>query len=299
MSEPVGTVVASMQDSCEDDGPTGPDRFSPYEDIAEQLEDNCPCFADEDHEEVVSIAKSLIHMLSLATCWTVEACGTLLYEPRQEQIELGCFDFKCCEPIYRFRPYFQANVEDVQVTILRQVGLKTEEYQLTDDQFAVTNIHGFTEILVDIRDWAVRCGCENPCELLVIRFDYMAGYETLPDCLFPDICEVVKVISASLSGCGSIEECCQITQPQLGSRLKSKRVGELSWAWDKDTDSAEYVFNQLVITNRFKALGLISLCGTSPDLPQVWAVHADKVTNRRIKHKERVRFCMDEDCDED
>lgn len=298
MSESVDqfeTVVAQPSYAAKS---TDSESTSALDNVVAQIEQNCACFADVDHDEVLTITKSFIRMLSSATCWSIEPCGSILLEPRREQIELGCFDFKCCDPIYRFRPYFQANVDQVQVKVLRQVGLTTEEYPLDDQLFATTDIHGFTEILVDIKAWARRCGCQNPCELLVLRFDYMAGYPELPECLFPDVCEVIKAVSASLSGCGSVAECCEMTQPQVGSRLKSKRVGELSWAWDKDTDSASYLFNQLIVANRFKSLGLVSLCGTDPDHPDVWAVHANNVTNRRVEHSTRTRFCVEEDCDE-
>lgn len=274
--------------------------------VAHQIRSECPCFADLDdlpEEErdkaLVPITRSLIRMLSLATCWTIETCGSLLFEPREERVELGCYNFSCCEPIYRFRPYFQANITDVVIEVLVENGLSTENIQLTEDQFKVTDIHGYTEILINMRDFGARCACANECEMIVLKISYMAGYELLPDCLFPDLCEVLRIISASITGCGSLAECCTMTQPALDSRLKSKRVGELSWSWEKDTDSTEYVFRQLIMTNRLKSLAMLSLCGTNRKTPSIWAVYANEVTKRRETSAKRRRYCIEDDCIDD
>lgn len=246
------------------------------EDVATQIKTHCPCFQDTEDSELLVIAKELINLLSSSACWSQNLCETLLTSLRTERIELRCRDCgSCCQQIERFRPYYQygINPDSLVVTILTENGLSLTKEILDTTEYAVSDINGYTEFLVDVGEYAPRCGCE-PCGKTYIEFTYEAGFEELPDCLFPEVCDLIKTITASKLGCGSLSDCCEMTQAELGYHLKSKKIGELSWTWGKDTDSIEYLYMQLVAANRFKTLGMISLCGTGTDdyRDSIWAV---------------------------
>lgn len=219
------------------------------------------------------MATELIKLLSLSTCWTREVCETMLNSRRTEIIEMPCFKCGCCGQIEHFRPYYQVNVDNVDVYIVEQEGIITTKTKLDAMDYSVTTIKGYTEILVDLSKYATNCSCKS-CVTRYLRFEYDAGYETLPDCILSDACELLKTITASKLGCGGLDDCCSMSQPELGYVLKSKKMGDLSWTWTQDTTSIEYLYSQLVASNKLKNLGMLSLCGTDDDEESIWAVSA-------------------------
>lgn len=247
------------------------------EEVVDQLKTNCLCFKEQETASLNVLARQLVDNISLSTCWTRNACETLLTSLRTERIEVPCVNVNdCCGNIQRFRPYYQANINEstLSVSLIVQSGLKTTITDLDKGHFSLTSVKGFSEILYTLDEYMDKCNC-NSCDSFYLEFQYEAGYDKLPDCLLPELCEIAKTITASSLGCGDITECCELPQKELGYVLKSKRMGELSWSWDKDKDSIQYLYNQLVTANRFKALAMISLCGTSTDdySSRLWAVN--------------------------
>lgn len=234
-------------------------------DVAKQIQKHCECFKDRSENELIIMTKELIRLLSLSTCWSTEACETLLKGTRVERVDMPDITCNCCGNYFKFKPYFNANISDVKVTSVVREGLKTTEIELEQgEDFEFTMIEGYPEIIVDVSKYAKMRGCIS-CDKRYLKFEYQAGYDELPDCLFPEVCELLTILTANRLGCGSLDECCAMTQADVGYKLKSKKIGELSWTWTKDIDSLEYAYNQLVVSNRFKALSLISLCGLKQD----------------------------------
>lgn len=242
-------------------------------DVALQLKERCQCLQNCELSEVESVANELIRMLSLSACWTRDVCETLLTSQRTELIPMPCRKCGCCGNIERFTPYYSANVDDVEVYVITQRGLVTERVRVDHFDVAVTEVFGYPEILVDLSNYAKSCSCRT-CDNMTLEFVYTAGYDSLPECLFPEVCELVKTITASKSGCGGLDECCAMSQPEVGYVLKTKKVGELSWSWTQDQTSIDYIYNQLYISGKLKSLGMISLCGTESDeySSLLWAV---------------------------
>lgn len=245
-------------------------------DVALQIKNHCQCFKECEVDEIESVAVELVRLLSLSSCWTRETCETLLTSQRVERVPMPCRKCGCCGNIEHFVPYYSANVNNVEVYVVTQSGLLTERTKLDHCDVGVTDINGYTEILVDLSDYVKSCSC-NACDVQMLEFVYDAGYDLLPDCLFPDVCDLIKTITASKLGCGGLDDCCSMSQPELGYVLKTKKVGELSWTWSQDTSSIEYIYNQLIIGNRLKNLGMISLCGTdSSDVSNgLWVVSSE------------------------
>lgn len=246
--------------------------------VQQQLIDKCPCYKDCEVDDVKGMADQLVDNISLSTCWTTKSCETLLYSDREERIEFPCLTCDCCGNIERFRPYFQEGIskDTTEVTIITQSGLDTEEVKVDVNDFGVTKVKGYYEFLVNLENYGNYCNCSN-CDVMYIVFKYKAGYEKLPDCLFPEVCDLIKVMEASNLGCGGIDDCCKMTQAEVGYALKSKKKGEISYTWEQNTEGFAYLFNQLLIGNMFKNLGMISLCGTHTDdyRSRLWVVVSD------------------------
>lgn len=235
-------------------------------DVVEQLKDHCLCLADQEEKDVTAVANEMINLISLSSCWTQESCETLLKSMRTENIHIDCIDSACGNDAYfRFRPFYQFGIENdtISIVVARQNGLSTTYEELEPEEYALTHVKGYYEIIIDLKRFARRCHCTCDNEELYLEISYEAGYDQLPDCLFPEVCEIITIITASKLGCGSLEECCAMKEPDVTYKLKSKKVGELSWSWGQDTNSIEYLYQQLVNANKFKALSMISLCGSS------------------------------------
>lgn len=246
------------------------------ENVALQLQTHCPCFTDVDEQELVTVAKELVDLISLSTCWTTESCETLLKSVRTETVEIPCYDCRnCCGDYFTFQPYFQYGIEEdsIKLTVTSLNGLKMEQVEVDEEDFALLNFKGYNEIKFNLRPYSKPCQCKT-CEVLYLTIEYVAGYEELPECLFPEVCDIVKTITASKIGCGSLDDCCNMTPEELGYRLASKKKGELSWSWTLDEQSTAYIYRQLLNANRFKSLGMISLCDRQPDDLDtgIWAV---------------------------
>lgn len=245
--------------------------------IASQLKEHCSCFSESTLDELTDVTTELVHLLSLSTCWQQQTCGSLLLEERVERERYICSSSqRCCKQIHRFRPYFQANIQEVTISLFIEDGLKTRVVELSEAEFATTNARGYAEILVDLQHHNL-C-CRNACQSFYIEYKYLAGYEELPECLFPEVCDVVKTLTATRLGCGGLDDCCELDQSEVGYVLKSHKKGELSWTWTKDTESLEYLYSQLIVTNRFKSLSMISLCGTHSleHSNELWAISSNE-----------------------
>ena len=244
--------------------------------VAKQIKENCDCFIDRSDEELEVMADELINLISLFTCWTLEPCETLLSSLRTERLHVPCIN-DCLDDHYlRFRPYYQFGIDSdsISITVLRQQGVNTVREELDASEFGITDVKGYFEFIIDIESFAKRCACSCSNEEIYLEINYDAGFDELPKCLFPEVCDVLTIMTASKIGCGSVDDCCSMSKTDIGYKLQSKRIGELSWTWKQDKDSSEYLFNQLIIKNKFKALGLISLCGTSPTNYEsnLWAI---------------------------
>lgn len=246
--------------------------------ITQQIREKCICFKDETEENLLPLVNQLVYLLSLSTCWTLKSCETLLTSERSERILLPCLECNPCGNIERFRPYYQFNIvsESLKIYVHTRNGLHTETIELEPDEYSITDIKGYTEFLFDYTQYASLCECPS-CDESYIEFKYLSGFDVLPDCLFPQLCDLLKTISASLLGCGDLDTCCEMTQKEVGYILTNKRMGELSYTWKKDTETVEYLYNQMIIKGRFKAFGMISLCGT--DIAQyrnkLWVITND------------------------
>lgn len=168
--------------------------------IYEQLHQECDCVKVNEAD-----VDELIQLISSLTCWQNQPCETFLLSERREVMELPkCMDE--CE-IFTFEPFYHPyDADSFTFTLVTQRGIEeTSEdiaeyaYSETDDNF---------KMVLPLPD--CKCGCK-PCECeptykLVVT--YVAGYEMLPDCLIPLMCEALQYIKEKNNcDCDKCETC--------------------------------------------------------------------------------------------
>lgn len=174
-------------------------------DLFTQLTQFCGCVDEVTAKDV----SDLIDVVSLATGWAQNPCETFEKSTRREVIDLP----SCLDCPYDFTPYYTPfDTDSFTFTLIERKGLEETRTSLTN--FLYT---GFDEGEMK-HDGAMRvdtgipkcnctcdndCGCETEYKLLVT---YDAGYETLPDCMLPVLCNLLEVIHAKNScDCGGCD----------------------------------------------------------------------------------------------
>lgn len=165
-------------------------------DILEQLRNYCKCNDDVTENDVAEA----IDLISMYTGWTNVLCETFLMSDRREVVELPS-----CHPcVYLFEPYYYPFDEDsFEFKVVKQDGMEETEiecdyvYSETDGNFRVDLG------LPSCNCGCSKCGCEPTYKLVV---EYAAGYEEIPECLLPVMCNLLEVIKAKnncdCSSCG-------------------------------------------------------------------------------------------------
>ena len=207
----------------------------------DQLKEYCEC-VDIDTGDIAE----LVTVVSLATCWTRKPCETFLLSERKEVLSLP----DCMEcPVITFEPYYQPyDPTSFAFSLVKIKG--TEETVIPLTEFTYSTIDDVFRVNVDLPSCKCKpceCGCDSEYKLLVT---YQAGYEELPDCVLPVLCDVLSLIHDRRKcdcGCtvcedGTTED--EIKYP-TGDALSASTQIELA----------------KMLTETYKSqLGLISLC---------------------------------------
>ena len=102
---------------------------------------------------------------------------------------------------------------------------------------------------------AVACGCKSRYKLMV---KYVAGYEEIPDCLLPLMCEALQwIIQKNECDCEACQDC------------ENKYASNNEIDYTKLTGRIQEHFLTILTVQYFRQLALISLCSRKHDL---WAV---------------------------
>lgn len=232
--------------------------------IYEQLESYCNC-TEMDMKDV----DEAIDLLSQMTCWTGSSknnteCDTFLLGSRREVIDLpNCFE-KCS--VLKFDPFYYpydkdsftfkiARISGIDETITEVTSVK---YLESLGLFAVD----LTSVLPSCECAAPECGCPDELKLIV---EYEAGYELLPDCMLPVLCNMITVIHAKNEcDCDTCAPCASsegrtTVDPMTGEVTTSIQTIKYA-SGDIATVQLETDLARLVVDNYKKALGKISLC---------------------------------------
>ena len=163
--------------------------------INEQVKQYCDCVNEITDKDVAD----MISVVSLATGWMLNPCETFEKAGRREIIPLP----SCLDCPFEFEPYYLPfDASSFSFTLIERKGMEITQTPI--EKFAY---YGYDDremkyegkFLVDTGlpqcncTCGDECGCPTTYELLV---EYEAGYELLPDCLLPVMCNLLEVIHA-------------------------------------------------------------------------------------------------------
>lgn len=176
--------------------------------LIEQLEQYCDCVSEVTDKDV----EDMIGVVSLATGWTRYPCETFEMATRREVFDLP----SCMDCPFDFEPYYTPfDADSFSFTLIKRKGMEEERIPLPNYMYT-----GFEESVpheecdvernmkysggfrVDTMLPKCNCTCKDVCgcpteyKLLV---EYEAGYEDIPDCLMPVLCNLLEVIHAKNS----------------------------------------------------------------------------------------------------
>ena len=221
--------------------------------VYEQLATKCNCIGSVEQSDV----EELINLISLYTCWTQKPCETFLSGERREVLELpDCMDE--CE-VFSFTPFYHPfDKESFAFTLIAQKGTEEETTEITD--FSYSEIDDDFKMVLPIPN--CRCNCRNKCDCPTkykLLVTYVAGYDLLPDCMIPLMCEALQYIKEkNKCDCSKCTTC--------DNKYENDQVPIL-------VDDADTITLQLknyfirVLSNQYKRqLSLISLCERQNEL---------------------------------
>ena len=208
----------------------------------EQLTEYCNC-QDVEEKDV----SELINLISVYTCWAQNPCETFLQSERREVEDLpSCICDKCY--VYEFEPFFTPFDPDTfEFTLVEQNGI--DETLTPISSFHYSEVDGKFRLELPLPDCKCkpRCGCESKYKLLV---DYMAGYEEIPECLLPLMCEALYWIhDKNKCECEDCEACDPTINTENGVINYATLDGRL-----------QEHFLTVLTRQYFNQLSLISLC---------------------------------------
>lgn len=218
--------------------------------IIDQILDYCDCLPEKELKNEAKVEKNveeLIHLISLLTCWTQEACETFLNSSRKEYMDVEEFDPCYCDGgVVEFFPFYSlVDPESIQVSLIEIKGITETETLIDEEYFSWSEISNCVRI--DLRKFArwSRCGCPNKFKL---KFEYNAGHDLIPECLLPIFCDLLHVIfNKNRCDCSACQSC--------------GKGDDVEIEWDDDVAKNLDTYLRNVVESGYqKQLGLISLC---------------------------------------
>lgn len=221
--------------------------------ITDQLSEYCDC-VEFDNKDVTE----LVSLVSMATCWSGDpssACGcstTFLQGERREVIDLP----DCMDCPYEFKPFYHPfNPESFTFTLVKIEGIEETATPITD--YAYSTLDGKFRINLGLPSCSCKCtacDCKPEYKLLV---EYVAGYDSIPDCLLPVFCNLLDVIHAKNK--------CDCNNCGCDSETEEVRYA----TGDVVTVQVETDLGKMIAELTTGMLGLMSLCQPESG---IWAV---------------------------
>lgn len=217
----------------------------------EQLKANCECVSDMNSDEFDNVFAKFIRFLSNITCWDIKD-GTILKEKRVQTIEI-----KECDKCYFVQPYYK-NIDFA--TFKASLRTYTSE-GVTILPVGDANYDEYEDLFILNVPSCCNCKTCNCCERMVLVLEYEAGYDLESPEWLDIICHYFTAYIAMANQCFTLNDCCRNNETMLAARLKTKKVGEISYTWDIDKDTEEYLFKQIVKNYYTRLLSKYALCG--------------------------------------
>lgn len=228
--------------------------------VYEQLTDYCDCLVDEtiDDGKVPKFdaraVDELIHLISTYTCWAEKPCDTFLQGERKEVIDVP--DCICDCDVFEFDPFYAPfDTDSFTFTLIEQNGIEETATDITSYVYSEADEKFRLELPLPSCDCSPQCGCKSKFKLMV---EYVAGYEEIPECLLPLMCEALQwIMQKNECDCEACQDC----------ENKYSEVHEIDYT--KLTGRIQEHFLTILTVQYFRQLALISLCRRRHDL---WAV---------------------------
>lgn len=151
--------------------------------VLDQLKEYCSCVKVEEKDVV-----ELINVVSSATGWTKTPCETFLTGERTEVIDLP----DCMDCPYEFTPYYHPfDPESFTFKLVTIEEMSETETELSYGYIPSKGVFRVDTTLPKCNCRCVQCGCKKEYKLVVT---YNAGYDEIPSCLLPVMCNILDVI---------------------------------------------------------------------------------------------------------
>lgn len=239
--------------------------------IYEQLSSYCNCseVKEKDVDEVIALVSQL-------TCWNSgsekyrgQTCNTFLNGSRREILDLPSCLPKC--PAFYFYPfYYPFTFESFSFKVAHVSGM-TETITELENVSWIESKGAFgidlSELIPSCRCKCQCCNCKDEFYLIV---EYEAGYDEIPECILPILCNLIDVIEAKNS-CDCDDECPSCSNstttvnPMTGQLQTSVQTIKYA-SGDLTTVQLETELARMIVENYKREIGLISLCSDPRDL---------------------------------
>ena len=236
--------------------------------VYEQLSAYCGCSTINESD-----VDELIYVLSQMTCWNSGSdgsfCNTFLNGARREVIDL----FDCtpkCGIIYFYPFYYPFDRNSFSFRVAHISGIE----ETVEDVTQVNWLESKGAFGIDLSDIIPSCRCANRCapcrEEYKLIVEYDAGYEMIPECILPVMCNLMDVIEAK-NNCDCDNECQSCTSQNttvnpLTGQLQTS-VQTIKYAsGDLTTVQLETEIARMLVESYKTQLGLISLCSSRKEL---------------------------------
>lgn len=205
-----------------------------------QLTEYCDCLDKVSERDI----DELINLISSYTGWAQRVCDTFLKGERKEVVDIpNCI--KNCD-VYEFEPFYAPfDKESFVFTLVEQNGIQETTTEITDYVYSEADEKFRMELPLPACNCKPECGCESKFKLLVT---YVAGYELIPECLLPLMCEALQwIIEKNKCDC---EDC-----PPCNENYRDQRQID----YTSLTGRLQEHFLTVLTVQYFRQLSLISL----------------------------------------
>lgn len=232
--------------------------------VYEQLTEYCDCLVNESVDAADGIeprftyrmVDELINLISTYTCWTTKVCETFLQSERREVVDVPDCIGNC--DVFEFDPYFAPfDPDSFTFTLIEQNGIEETLTDVTSYRYSEADEKFRLELPLPDCTCSPQCGCKSNYKLMV---NYVAGYEEIPECLLPLMCEALQwIIEKNKCDCEACQDC----------ENKYANTNEIDYT--TLTGRIQEHFLTILTAQYFRQLSMISLCRRRNDM---WAVVA-------------------------
>lgn len=229
--------------------------------VYEQLTEYCDCLVNESVDEgyVATFdyrtVDELLNLISTYTCWAQSPCETFLQSERKEVVDVP--DCICECDVFEFEPFYAPfDPDSFTFTLIEQNGIQEISTEVTSYIYSQADEKFRLELpLPSCECRKPQCGCASKYKLMV---EYVAGYEEIPECLLPLMCDALKwIIEKNKCDCEECQDC------------ENKYANNNEIDYTKLSGRIQEHFLNVLTAQYFRQLALISLCRRRTDL---WAV---------------------------